>query len=109
MTGTPYTRHIEDFRYDTKHMGKHIPQEQKDEILSAIKNGLSVADASAQFSVSSKAIYRWLGKQTDNTGTSALEVSRLKRENHDLKEIIGSLTLEKRRGEKNRSRQNPHG
>lgn len=90
-------------------MGKYIPQEQKDEVLSAIKNGLSVADAAVQFSVSDKAIYRWLGKQTDNTGTSALELSRLRRENQDLKEIIGSLTLDKKRGEKNRGRQNAYG
>lgn len=90
-------------------MSKHIPQEQKDEMLSAIKNGLPVSQASEQFSVSSKAIYHWLRKQTDNTGTSALEVSRLKRENQDLKEIIGSLTLEKKRGEKNKHRQNPYG
>jgi len=62
-------------------MGKYIPQKQKDEVLSAIKNGLSVADAATQFSVSDKAIYRWLGKQIDNTGTSALELSRLRREN----------------------------
>ena len=82
-------------------MGKNIPQEQKDEILSAIKNGLSVAKASEQFNVSSKAIYHWLGAQTDNTGTSALELARLRRENQDLKEIIGCLTLEKKRGKKN--------
>lgn len=90
-------------------MGKHIPQERKDEVLSAIKNGLSVANASEQFGVSTKAIYTWLGRQTDNTGTSALEVSRLRRENQDLKEIIGALTLEKKRGEKNRGRQGMHG
>ena len=90
-------------------MAKHIQQEQKDEILSAIKNGLSVAHASEQYDISTKTIYRWLGKQTDNTGTSALEVSRLRRENQDLKEIIGSLTLEKKRGEKNKSRQKTYG
>lgn len=90
-------------------MGKYIPQEHKDKILSAIKGGLSVVNASEQFKVSDKAIYRWLGKQTDNTGTSALEVYRLKRENQDLKEIIGTLTLEKKRGEKNTGRKNAYG
>lgn len=90
-------------------MGKHISQERKEEILSAIKNGLSVASASEQFEVSTKAIYNWLGKQTDNTGTSALEVACLRRENQDLKEIIGSLTLEKRRGEKNTGRKRIYG
>lgn len=90
-------------------MGKHISHEQKDEILSAVKNGLSVAGAAGQFNISTNAIYRWLGKQTDNTGTSALEVARLRRENNDLKEIIGCLTLEKSRGEKNTSRKNTYG
>lgn len=86
-------------------MGKHITQEQKEDILSAIKNGLSVATASSQFKVTVKSIYRWLGRQADNSGTSALAMSRLRRENQDLKEIIGSLTLEKKHGGKNKGRQ----
>lgn len=85
-------------------MPRLISQDRKDEILSAVKNGLSVAEASTQFNVSTKAIYAWLRGQVDNTGTSALEVARLRREVLELKEIIGSLTLEKSRGEKNRGR-----
>ena len=46
-------------------------------------------------------IYRWLREQADNTGTSSLEVSRLRRENQELKEIIGVFALQKKRAEKN--------
>jgi transposase len=86
-------------------MGKYISQNIKDEILVNIKNGLTVSEASNQYQVSTKAIYRWLKNQADNTGTSALVLAKLKKENQALKEIIGNLTLEKRLGEKNQSRQ----
>ncbi|MEK7158354.1 MAG: helix-turn-helix domain-containing protein [Patescibacteria group bacterium] len=82
-------------------MGKYISQERKEEVLSAVKNGMSVADASSQFQVSIKAVYRWLRLQADNTGTSSLEVARLRRENTELKELIGMFTLDKKRAEKN--------
>ena len=39
--------------------------------------------------------------QADNAGTSSLEVAKLKKEIQDLKEIIGTFALEKKRGEKN--------
>jgi len=85
-------------------MGRSISQELKEEVLTAVKNGMRVVDAAEQFQVGGKTIYAWLRGQADNTGTSALELSRLRRENQELKEIIGALTLEKRRGEKNRRR-----
>lgn len=82
-------------------MGKRFTQEQRDGVLSAIKDGLSVVQASEQFQVSTHTIYQWLKGQVDNTGTSSLELSRLRRENAELKEIIGALTLEKKRAKKN--------
>lgn len=85
----------------TSPSGKRYSQEQKDEILLAIKNGTSVNDASAQFNISTYTIYKWLRGQIDNTGTSSLEISRLRRENAELKELIGELSLEKKRAKKN--------
>ena len=85
-------------------MPRHIPQERKDEILLAVKNGSSVHEASAAFSVSVKTIYAWLRGQTDNTGTSSLEIAKLRRENQELKEIIGWFTLKEKRGGKNQAR-----
>lgn len=85
-------------------MPRHSNTAEKEEILSAIKDGLSVADAAVKYHKSTKTIYAWLRGQVDNIGTSALEVAKLRRENTELKEIIGWLTLEKKRGEKNHGR-----
>ena len=85
-------------------MPKRYTQDQKDEILLSIKNGLSVMEASTQYGVSTHSIYKWLKDQTDNTGTSSLELSRLRRENEELKQVIGDLSLEKKRAKKNRLR-----
>lgn len=82
-------------------MGKYVSEETKASVLEAIKNGMKVSDAALQHDVSVKSTYRWLRNQADNTGTSALEVAKLRRENQELKEIIGLFALEKKRAEKN--------
>lgn len=82
-------------------MSRFHTQAFKDEILEAIKNGTKVAEICQQKNVSTKTVYAWLRAQADKTGTSNLEISRLRRENQDLKEIIGTLALDKKRAEKN--------
>lgn len=81
-------------------MAKHIDAALKQQVLEAIKNGLKVSEATAQFGVSDNTIYCWLKKQSDNTGTSSLELAKLRKENQDLKELIGIFALEKKRAEK---------
>lgn len=90
-------------------MGKHHDAAAKERVLLAIKNGESVASVSASCGVSTQTIYAWLRGQADNTGTSSLEIAKLRRENQELKELIGGFTLEKKRGEKNTSRAATHG
>ena len=82
-------------------MGKHHDATMKEQTLLAIKNGESVASVSTSRGVSTQTIYAWLRGQADNTGTSSLEIAKIRRENQELKEIIGLFTLEKKRGEKN--------
>ena len=74
---------------------KVIPKEIKEQILNRIKNeGVTVTQAAADAGLSPKTIYNWLrGKTLSNL--SILEVSRLRRENKLLLELIGKLTLEK--------------
>lgn len=84
-------------------MAKHVDAALKQQVLEAIKNGMKVSEAKAKFGVSDNAIYGWLRHQADNTGTSALEIAKLRKENQELKEIIGIFALEKKRAEKNRS------
>lgn len=84
------------------HMAKHIDAALRQQVLSDVKNGMKVNEASAKHGVTTNSIYAWLKAQADNTGTSALEVAKLRRENADLKEIIGMFALERKRAEKNR-------
>lgn len=83
-------------------MAKHVDAALRQQILAEIKNGTKVAEAASKYGVTANSIYAWTKAQADNTGTSPLEVARLRRENSDLKELVGLLTLEKKRGEKNR-------
>lgn len=85
-------------------MAKHIDPTIKQAVLQDVKNGMKVSEASAKHGVTSNAIYLWLKAQADNTGTSSLEVAKLRRENQELKEIIGLFTLQKKRAEKNTGR-----
>ena len=82
-------------------MGKYVSEEIKQAVLQDIKNGTKVSDAVLKHNVNAKSIYRWLHAQADNTGTSSLEVAKLRRENQELKELVGLFALEKKRAEKN--------
>jgi transposase-like protein len=82
-------------------MAKHIDQAVKQAVLEDIKNGVKVSEASVKHGVTCNAIYLWLRAQADNTGTSSLEVAKLRRENQELKELVGLFALEKKRAEKN--------
>jgi len=82
-------------------MFKRIPVQTKEEILSKVKNGETVVSVSSQYGISPKTIYGWLRNQV-KPEVSILEVNRLKRENDELKRIIGLITLELERGKKNK-------
>lgn len=73
---------------------KGFTQEKKSEILAKVKEGKKVSELAAEYGVSDKTIYAWLGTKSQG-GSSALEISRLKRRNEDLLRIIGQLTAER--------------
>ena len=71
-----------------------VSKEVKSQIIKRIKDeGISVTQASSEHGISTKTIYRWLSKGVI-APPSVLEMSRLRRENQALKELIGELTLE---------------
>lgn len=82
-------------------MFKRVPVETKREVLEKIKSGMTVAQAAQTYAISSKTIYAWIANET-KPQVSILEVNRLRRENEELKRIIGIITLEMERGKKNR-------
>ncbi|PJA08455.1 hypothetical protein COX69_02325 [Candidatus Falkowbacteria bacterium CG_4_10_14_0_2_um_filter_48_10] len=83
-------------------MSKRISEEIKRKIIERIRNeGLSVPKASEEFGISRNAIYHWIGTKAKGE-PSILEIAKLKKENSELKQIIGGLTLNMERGKKNR-------
>lgn len=73
--------------------GFKIAKEIKDEIINKLKHdGLSVADAAKQYGISDKTIYNWLGTKAKGS-VSLLEFNRIKKENDQLKQLIGDITL----------------
>jgi transposase-like protein len=73
--------------------GYKISKEIKDQIISRIKhNGVSVAEAAKDAGISTGTIYTWLGTQARGT-VSILEFNKLKKENQQLKELLGEITL----------------
>lgn len=74
-------------------MIKIIPGEIKTEILVKVKEGEKVSALALQYGISDKTIYRWLS----NTVTPEVkysDYSKLKRENDELKRIIGIISLD---------------
>ena len=76
-----------------------IAAEVKAEIIAKVKSGVPVAEISKTYGVSYQTIYAWL-KQRVEGAVSVLEHTKLKRENEQLKQIIGVLTLELEKSKK---------
>lgn len=82
-------------------MAKPIPKELKEEILTKIKvEGISGAEAARRYGINVKNIYRWLADGVGGTSSHVLEFNRLKRENQQLKQLLGQLLLDHERGKK---------
>lgn len=74
-------------------MFKPIAKEIKDEILLKIKNGSKAPSLASQYGISAKTIYTWLSR-TVVPEVSVFEYNRVKRENEELKRIIGMMALD---------------
>jgi len=78
-----------------------VAKEIKQEILGKVKLGQKVMDLSKQYGVSDKTIYYWLRQNTGEDVVSAVKYNKLKRENEELKRLLGEITLEMSLGKKN--------
>ena len=73
--------------------GFRIAKEIKEQILNRIKNeSVSITQAAKDHGVSTATIYTWLGTGAKSV-VSMLEYNKLRKENSELKQIIGSLTV----------------
>lgn len=70
-----------------------ISKEIKEETINRIKHqGISVAQAAQDIGVSTVTIYSWLGNKARGS-VSVLAHNKLKKENEELKRLIGELTI----------------
>ena len=76
-----------------------IAKEVKEEILAKVKAGEPVSTLAKAYGVSDKSIYSWLEGSTTRK-VSWLEYAKIKKENQQLKEIIGVLSLEVEKSKK---------
>lgn len=74
-------------------MRRRIAKEIKNEIISKVQGGERVVDLAEQYAVSTQAIYGWLRQDSGEGVVSVLDYNKLKRENEELKRLIGELTL----------------
>lgn len=82
-------------------MFSKIPKEKKDEILARVHAGEKVSALASQYGISDKTIYYWLRADTGEEVISVLKYNKLKRENEELKRLVGELTLDLSQGKKN--------
>jgi len=70
-----------------------VAPEVKEQIINRIKNdGVSVSEAAKEHGISENTIYTWLSKKVAGAPTIS-EIIRLKRENAQLMQLVGEITL----------------
>lgn len=70
-----------------------IAAEVKAEILNKVKAGEGITKVASEYGISNRTIYGWLSKKAFSS-VSVVEHNRLRKENEQLKEIVGILTFE---------------
>lgn len=78
-----------------------IAPEIKAEVLAKAKTGEKVSALADQYGISIKTIYTWLRVDTGEAVVSVARYNRVKRENEELKKLVGELTLNVSLGGKN--------
>lgn len=72
---------------------QRVAPEIKEQIINRIKNeGVSVTQAAKDHGLSENTIYAWIARKVDG-GVSLSDVIKLKRENAQLIQLVGEITL----------------
>lgn len=73
--------------------GKHVAPELKAQIINRIKNdGITVAQAAKDHGLHETTIYSWIAQKVEGQ-PSFVELIRVKKENRQLLELVGEITL----------------
>lgn len=84
-------------------MFTRIPKEIREEVTAKAKAGEKVAELAKTYGISTKIIYCWLSKDGGDDSVSLLKYNKLKRENEELKRLLGEVTLALKWGKKGRN------
>lgn len=80
-----------------------IAPEVKEQILHRIRTeGTSAAQAAREHGISAHTVYNWLGR-TAEVPSNILQLNKLRRENEELKRLLGQAMLMSERSKKNQS------
>lgn len=74
-------------------MFNRIPKEIREEVLTKARAGEKVAELAEKYGISTKTVYGWLAKDGGEEVVSILKHNKLKRENRELKRLLGEITL----------------
>jgi transposase len=86
-------------------MFTRISKEIREEVTAKAKAGEKVAGLAKTYGISTKTIYGWLSKGAGDDSISILKYNKLKRENEELKRLLGEVTLKYSWGKKGRNGQ----
>lgn len=76
-----------------------VPRDLKNQILERVKtSGKSIKEIAEEHGLSTTCIYSWL--RDGVTGTTSKDMIKLEKENRELKQIIGELTVQMGVGQK---------
>lgn len=70
-----------------------IAPEIKAEVLAKAKSGERVSVLAEQYGISIKTIYTWLRLDSQEPVVSVIQYNKLKRENEELKKLVGEISL----------------
>ncbi len=87
-------------------MGVHsrIPAELREQILNRIRTeGVTAAQAAKEHGISAPTVYAWLRRSTV-LPSNILQFNKLRRENEELKRLLGQAMLMNERSKKNQPR-----
>lgn len=81
-----------------------IAPEIREQILNRIKtDGVNASQAAREHGISAKTVYGWLSREAVQP-SAILEINRVKRENEELKRLLGQAMLIAERSKKNQPR-----
>lgn len=69
---------------------KYYPNDLKLEILDKVKSGQRAVDVAQSYGIKPALIYKWASA---NLNPNTIEISKLKRENQALKDLVADLSL----------------